>query len=77
MSDFVVVNAAGRAVFRTVLSRSGPKVGLCLDSVSKVVWGLKGGLGPHMVDERISCDIVIAGQFVQCQTFSRLDCRRR
>ena len=72
MAHVVIVDAAGRPVFVAILARGGPKVGLCIEVVNIVVLGSKREQESYVINQRIGCDVVITGQFIQCQTLAPL-----
>lgn len=65
--NVVVVDAAGRAILGAVLSSSGPKISLGVETVSGQTSMLNCVQRAYMIHQRIGCDIVIAGQFGQSQ----------
>jgi hypothetical protein len=74
--NIVIVDSAGRAILGAVLAGSGPKIGLPIASVSRQIFVLDCRQRTYVIHQRIGCDIVIAGQFSQCQALATF-CRRR
>lgn len=72
VADLVVVDAAGRAVLVAILACSGPEVSLWIEGVSILCHDSICRQESYVIDQRIGCDVVIAGQFCQGQTLTAL-----